>query len=109
MADGSDEGQDRSRTWLGFWLVVIGIVAVLAAYAVAFWQWDSATDAAAALAPITAVIGALVGAFFGLQVGTEGREKAQAAKDREAEKVQRLAAAMDPQAARQVLGMPPAA
>lgn len=106
MAD-ETVGPDRGRTWLGFWLVVIGIVAVLVAYAIAVWQWNKATDVAAALAPITAVIGALVGSFFGLQVGAEGRENAQQARDKEAEKVQKLAAAMDPEVARHILGVPP--
>ena len=104
-AEPDNGGGGPDRTKLGFLLVIIGIVAVLAAFGLAMLRWKAATDVAAGLAPITGVIGSLVGAFFGLQLGAEGKEKAEKAKDEEAKKVQSLAAVARPSLAADVLGV----
>ena len=58
---------------------------------------------AAVITAAFTVLGTIVGAYFGVKVGAAGREKAEAARDAEAVKVQELAARVDPQTARAAL------
>jgi|AntDryMetagUQ889_1029465.scaffolds.fasta_scaffold03528_3 threonine/homoserine/homoserine lactone efflux protein len=89
----------------GFWVVVVGLLVVLTAFIVAVLRYEQAAQAATALGPVTAVVGTLVGAYFGVRVGSAGREKAEAARQVESNKVQKLAAAAAPGVATQVLGV----
>ena len=62
------------KTWLGFWVVIAGLLVLLTAYGMAIWKYSSAADASTLLAAATGTIGAVVGAFFGIQAGASGKD-----------------------------------
>jgi hypothetical protein len=109
--DQTREGEARRMMLYGFVVVVIGIGVTLCVYLVAVAHWKSASDVATAAGSVSGVIGTLVGAFFGIHIGSAGKARAEAARDRaesdrhaEALKVQRLAAAGDPETVQAILG-----
>ena len=55
--------------------------------------------------PITGVIGTVVGAYFGVQMGSEGKQKSEAARDKAEEKATKLAAVAPAGDAKEVLGI----
>lgn len=83
----------EDKTWLGFWIVIAGLVAVAAVFVIAVEKYSSAADASTVLGAVTGAIGALVGAFFGVQAGSAGKDKADAARDDAQEKLVALLAA----------------
>ena len=94
---------DQLRIRYGFWVVVMGFILVGAVFAVAVWKWNTATDVTAVVGAVTGVVGPVVGAFFGIQVGSAGKEKAEAARKDAEETALRLAAALPPGEAERVL------
>ena len=101
----TNPADSQAKVILGFWLVVIGFAVILTAFLVAVIVFSSATDVGTSMAAITGTVGSLVGAFFGVQLGGAGKEKADAKKDEEADKAQKLAAVSDPKVAAQILGV----
>lgn len=93
------------RIKYGFWIVILGLVLVAAVFLAAIAKWSAAQDAAAAVGSVTGVIGTIIGAFFGVQVGSAGKEKVEAARSEAEKKVVRLAAAMQPDVAARILEM----
>jgi hypothetical protein len=89
----------------GFWVVVVGLLVVLAAFVVAVLRFDRPPTQPPRSDRSPPVVGTLVGAYFGVRVGSTGREKAEAARQVESNKVQKLAAAAAPGVATQVLGV----
>jgi hypothetical protein len=81
---GSNGGVDFARTKYGFYIVVGGLVSVVALYiaTIALFAWLSpdnlANNVVACMGAITGVIGSLVGAYFGVQLGNAGKEAADA-------------------------------
>jgi ABC-type nickel/cobalt efflux system permease component RcnA len=76
---------DQLRIKYGFRIVIIGLVLVAVVFLAAIVKWTTASDVAAAVSSVTGVVGTIIGAFFGVQVGSAGKEKAEAARA-EAEK-----------------------
>jgi len=83
-------------------VVGLGLVFVFIIAVVSLGTVPNEQKAAVVTAALT-VLGTIVGAYFGVKVGAAGREKAEAARDAEAVKVQELAARVDPQTARDAL------
>lgn len=80
---------DAVRWRYGFYVVLTGIVAVLAAFGAAVF----ATGQFAALfAGVAGVVGTIVGAYFGVQAGQSGKARVEAELARTQELVVRLAA-----------------
>jgi hypothetical protein len=48
---------------------------------VAVLKWSCANDVALVVGPVTSLVGTVVGAFFGVQVGAQGKERAEAVRD----------------------------
>jgi len=78
------------KTEMGFWVVLAGLLAVLAVYTIGVWKYSSAADASAAIGAVTGAIGAIVGAFFGIQAGAAGKDKAENARTEAESKLNRL-------------------
>ena len=83
----------------GFWVVVIGVVAILTAFVVGLVRLTASGDAATAASAMFAATGTLAGAYFGFHAGSAGkagaeqaRQAAENARHTEALKSQRLAA-----------------
>ena len=96
---------DQMRLRYGFWIVVIGLVLVTLVLVAAILKWNSASDVATVVGSVTGVVGTIIGAFFGVQVGSAGKEKAETARNKAEDKVVRLAAALNPIEAKNILGM----
>ena len=84
-------------------VVLAGLGAVLIIFVVAIGKMDQEPNVVAAASAAAGVIGTIVGAYFGMQVGSSGKEKLEAARAAEAVKVQHLAAAAPPDVAMAVL------
>ena len=103
---------DQMRIKYGFWVVTIGIAIVAAVFITAIVRWSTAAEVTAVVGSVTGVIGTIVSAFFGVQVGSQGKEKAEdralkAESDRQAseDRVTQLAAALQPDVAAKILRM----
>lgn len=83
-------------------VVGLGLTFVFIIAIVALGTLPKDQGAAVVTAALT-VLGTIVGAYFGVKVGAAGRERAEAARDAEAVKVQELAARVDPQTAKAAL------
>ncbi|SDK93458.1 hypothetical protein SAMN05421874_11370 [Nonomuraea maritima] len=80
---------DATRWRYGFLVVVVGIVAVLAA----FWAAVFASGQFATLfAGVAGVVGTIIGAYFGVQAGQSGKARVEAELAKSQEMVVRLAA-----------------
>jgi len=86
----------------GLVVVVIGVIAVMTIASASMGTVPAGQRATVAAGAFT-VLGTIVGAYFGLRVGAHGRDEAEAARVASEERVVRLAAHVDPQAAAQVL------
>lgn len=94
---------DDVRVKYGFWIVIFGLLMVLAVFIIAVLKWDNAADATAAIGAATGVIGTLVGTFFGIHVGAEGKSKEMAARKDAEELARHLAGHLDPEVYKNVL------
>jgi hypothetical protein len=94
---------DQLRMKYGFWAVVVGLVLVAVVFLAAIARWTAASDVTAVVGSITGVVGTVVGAFFGVQVGSAGKEKADAERKIAEDKALRMASALQPDAAATVL------
>jgi uncharacterized protein YacL len=83
-------------------IVGLGMTFVFIIAIVALGTLPTDQGAAVVTAALT-VLGTIVGAYFGVKVGAAGRDKAEAARDAEAVKVQELAARVDPETAKAAL------
>ena len=81
---------DMIRVKYGACLVAAAFILLAVVFAIAVYRFTSAADVAAVVASVATVVGTIIGAFFGLQVGTSGKEVAEAQRDR-AEQVTRVA------------------
>ena len=96
-------GNDKVK--FGFLLVLVGLAVLVATFIASLIAFDTAADVGTAMGAITGTVGSLVGAFFGIQLGSGGKEAAEAKKDDEAHKAQALAAVGDPVVTARVLGL----
>jgi len=96
---------DQMRIRYGFWIIILGFVLVTVVFLAAILKWTTASDVATVVGSVTGVVGTIIGAFFGVQVGSAGKEKAETARNQAEDKVVRLAAALDPTVANNILGI----
>jgi hypothetical protein len=69
-----------TRVRYGVWLVGAAFVLLGVVFGIAASQFTAASDVAAAVGSVATVIGTIVGAFFGVQVGSSGKEAAEAGR-----------------------------
>jgi|SRR6516225_8059718 len=94
---------DMARVKYGAWLIGAAFILLGVVFGVAVSQFTTAADVTAVVGSVTTVVGTIIGAFFGVQVGSSGKEAAEAGRTH-AEKVTRLALAkLDPAAADEVV------
>jgi hypothetical protein len=101
-SDKASRALDVVSTAGGIIVVGLGLTFVFIIAVVALGTLPKEQGAAVVTAALT-VLGTIVGAYFGVKVGAAGRERAEAARDAEAVKVQELAARVDPQTAKVAL------
>ncbi len=87
---------EKTRTILGFLVVILGLASLLAALFAALNKVDKVPDVAALVSAVGAVIGPIVGAFFGLHIGAAGKAKSDEDRDKAMKKVEVLSGAMPP-------------
>lgn len=76
---------DGMRLRYGFWIIIIGFGLVAFITVVSIFAWSEVTNVATVVGAVSSLVGTVVGAFFGVQFGSAGREKAEAARDRSQE------------------------
>ena len=86
---------EQMRIRYGLLIILAGFVLVALVSVVAIFRWDDATNTAAVIGATTSLVGTVVGAFLGVQVGSAGKERAEAARER-SEEAARAAMAMLP-------------
>src|ERR687884_148624 len=86
---------EQMRIRYGLLIILAGFVLVALVSVVAIFRWDDATNTAAVIGATTSLVGTVVGAFLGVQVGSAGKERAEADR-RRLEQFARLALAMLP-------------
>ena len=62
----------------GAWLVGVAFVLLGVVLGIAVSRFNTAADVAAVVGSVATVIGTIIGAFFGVQVGSSGKESAEA-------------------------------
>ncbi len=109
----NDSGLDQARIKYGFWVVICGFVVVVLVLGLAMRNWTDAKDVIAVTGAVGGIVGSLAGAFFGVQVGSVGREKAEAERQQAQSQLQdaqtmarNLAALLSPAEAQRVLNIP---
>jgi hypothetical protein len=68
MPETNAKNEPNDRTRYGFYLVIIGLVVILAVLLIAVRKYATASDVVTVIGSVTGVIGTIVGAFFGVQV-----------------------------------------
>jgi len=81
---------------LGFWVVIVGIVAILGALWLVLGRFAVATDVSAVLGPVTTAIAGLGGAFFGISLGQAGKAASDTEKDKAQKRAEFYASRLDP-------------
>jgi hypothetical protein len=93
---------------MGFWIVVFGLLAVIAVFAIAIFQYGgNPQNVVAVIGPVLGVVGTLCGAFFGINAGIRaglaGKAEAEKARDDATNKAIAMAAMMPPEKAPELL------
>jgi len=91
-----DSAIEKLRINRAFQLSVLGLLlaaALVAALLLAGWK--TAADVVSVVGLFTSVLGTLVGAFFGIQIGSEGKAKAEDRADKAQKKADILQSAAD--------------
>src|SRR6266576_4657840 len=89
-----DSKVDELRVRNGLWAVGLGLGTVLIVLALAMWRFTTSQDVVAVVGAVTGVVGTVVGAFFGLQIGSQGKEKADEERKVAQQQVTALAGAL---------------
>ncbi|MEV7006358.1 hypothetical protein [Streptosporangium sp. NPDC051022] len=92
---------EAARWRYGFYVVVTGLVVILAAFVVIVMRGG---DSTAPFAGLVGVSGAIIGAYFGVQVGQSGKDRVEAELRRTSEMAIRLAAKVHAHDADSVIG-----
>jgi hypothetical protein len=90
---------DQMRLRYGFWIIIIGFGLVAFITVVSIFAWSEVTNVATVVGAVSSLVGTVVGAFFGVQVGSVGREKAEAARDRSQEVTEAALSMLPPESA----------
>jgi uncharacterized protein YacL len=102
----ADASADTERAKLGVLVVIAGLAVILIGFVLAVLHYHVAGDAATALASITGVVGTIVGAYFGVQVGSQGKASAEAARTHAENQAKALATVAPKADAAAILGLP---
>ena len=81
---------DLTRIRYGAWLIVAAFLMLGIVFGVAVLRYPSAMDVAAVVGTLSTVTGTILGAYFGAQVGSAGKEAAEAGR-RKAERTANIA------------------
>jgi hypothetical protein len=81
---------DMARVKYGAWLVGAAFVLLGVVFGFAVSQFSTAADVTAVVGGVATVVGTIIGAFFGVQVGSSGKEAAEAGRTN-AERAARMA------------------
>lgn len=101
-ATGGPSGPETIKAKYGIVVVLAGLAVILVAFIVALARYDKAADVSTALAPVTGIVGTLVGAYFGVQVGSEGKARAEEARSRSEEQAKAALGALPPETAESI-------
>ena len=94
---------EMARIKYGVWLSAAAFLLLGVICGISVSKMTVGSDMVAALGSVTTVVGTIIGAFFGVQIGSHGREVAEAGRD-QAEKAARTAlSTLDPKAADEVM------
>lgn len=96
------EQVEQMRIRYGLWIILTGFGLVALVSVVAIFRWNDATNAAAVIGATTSLVGTVAGAFLGVQVGSAGRERAEAARVQSEEMVRAAMAMLPPESASQL-------
>jgi hypothetical protein len=94
---------DLTRIRYGAWLIAAAFLLLGSVFWVAVSRYPSASDVAAVVGTLPTVTGTILGAFFGAQVGSAGKDAAEAGR-RKAERTAQMALGkLDPTIAAEVV------
>jgi hypothetical protein len=96
---------ENKQTPYGFWIIIAGFVVVSLAFVLSVYKWSDSKDVTAAVGTVAGTVGTLAGAYFGVHAGAAGKEKAEQERDDAQQKVERLAALMEPGTAARALNI----
>jgi hypothetical protein len=86
---------DRMRIRYGLLIILTGFALVALVSLVSIWRWEDVTSVATAIGATTSLVGTVVGSFLGVQVGSAGKERAEADRQ-QVEEMARAALSMSP-------------
>ena len=66
---------------------------------IAIFRWNEVANVATVVGAVSSLVGTAVGAFFGVQFGSAGRKKAEAARDRSQEVAEAALSMLPPESA----------
>ena len=90
---------DRMRLKYGFWIIMTGFGLVAFITVVSIFTWGEVTSVATVVGAVSSLVGTVVGAFFGVQFGSAGKERAEAARDRSEEMAEAALSMLPPESA----------
>ena len=88
---------DRLRLRYGFWIIITGFALVFAITLISTFRWAEVTSVATVVGAVASLVGTVVGAFFGVQVGSVGKERADAARERSEEGIKAALSMLPPE------------
>jgi uncharacterized BrkB/YihY/UPF0761 family membrane protein len=101
----SSANTDLTRVRYGAWLVGAAFVLLGVIFGIAVTRFTNPAEIVAVIGSEATVVGTIVGAYFGIQVGSSGKETAEAGRA-QAEKTARMALAkLDPNVADEILSL----
>jgi hypothetical protein len=99
----SADSADLARIRYGVWLIGAAFLLLGVVFGIGVSKITVGADMVAALGSVTTVVGTIIGTFFGVQIGSHGKEAAEAGRT-QAEKAARTALSkLDPSAADDVI------
>ncbi|MGN6794326.1 MAG: hypothetical protein ACTHJW_18230 [Streptosporangiaceae bacterium] len=103
VAEGAMAEADMTRIRYGAWLIVAAFLLLGVVFGIAVWRYATASDVVAVVGSVATVAGTILGAFFGAQVGSAGKEAAEARRAH-AERTTRMALGkLDPHVAEELI------
>ena len=101
----SNQNVDVTRIRYGAWLVGAAFVLLGVIFGVAVAKFKVPADVATIVGSVAGVVGTIIGAYFGVQVGSSGKEVAEAGRV-QAERAARMALAkLDPLVADELMNL----
>jgi hypothetical protein len=96
---------DATRIRYGAWLVGAAFVLLGVIFGISTAKFKVPADVATIVGSVSGVVGTIIGAYFGIQVGSSGKEVAEAGRA-QAERAARIALAkMDPLVADELMNL----